>query len=200
MLIYTNYSTSTHRTCVMGTQPAFDTMQVKRVIAYERMPHNAVLLVTDRTKFSGRWRLVRYTNIVLYRHYPLRSYGHYVQCFCLAETRIQGIHTVLYNVLIGMLRGVVQPGLDALSYAVFADRMRHPQLHRISCYQIFIFYILLLHIHPIVLIPTAIRYIIIHFDITPRKRTLQPRQVHVHLWNLFLAYIPFQCRLRGRKN
>lgn len=200
MLIYTNYSTSTHRACGMGTQPAFDTMQVKSMIAYKRMPHNAILLVTDCTKFSGRWRLVRYTNIVLYRHYPLRSYGHYVQCFCLAETRIQGVHAVLYNVLIGMLRGFVQPGLDALPYAVLAYRMRHPQLHRISCYQIFIFYILLPHVQPIVLIPATVCHVIVHFDVAIRKRTFQPRQVHVHLWNLFLARVPFQCRFRGRKH
>ena len=93
------------------------------------MSHNAVLLVTDRTKFDAQLRVVSHADVVLYVHHALGRYSQYVQCFGLTETWIQGIYAILYNVLIGMFGGVVQPGLDALAYSVLLDRMWHPQLH-----------------------------------------------------------------------
>ena len=182
------YYISTKRACVPSTaQPAVNTSYMKRVVARQGLPRFAIGLVADRT--HDRVGL----NPTSYAHLPFRRHSDYVQGFHRAQTGIHRIHTVLDDVLIGMLRGRVQPILQTRRHAHLVHVLWYPQFHPRNTVQKFI---LLFHIHLIVLITTFVHVTTLHFHVMTRERTLQPRQVHMDLWNLFLAIVPLQSGLR----
>lgn len=182
------YYISTKRACVPSTaQPAVNTPYMKRVVARQGLPRFAIGLVADRT--HDRVGL----NTTSYAHLPFRRHSDYVQGFHRAQTGIHRIHTVLDDVLIGMLRSRVQPILQTRHHAHLVHVLWYPQFHPRNTVQKFI---LLFHIHLIVLITTFVHVTTLHFHVMTRERTLQPRQVHMDLWNLFLAIVPLQSGLR----
>jgi len=87
----------------LTAKPFINAMKMKRMIAAQRMPHHIIFFMANRTQLDFRERL-RYVVLFAFNIYNtfLRN-GHYVQDFALAKTRVEGVDTVLYDVLVRML-------------------------------------------------------------------------------------------------